>query len=368
MNKATPVGGQGQSLIELLIAMGVFILVISVIAFLVIDAYVADRLGKELTQATFLAEQGLEVARSIRNNDWSSLSVGDHGIATLGGSWTFSGTSDTVDKFTRVVTVETIDSTRKKVTSQITWDLTDLRPQDVSLVEYLTDWGETISTNCDAYCQSVGYTNGTCRGSVSSCGAIGGTAESGGDTYCTGGPSADTCCCGGTPPPADTIAPADISDIALLGETSSSIDLDWTAPGDDGSTGTATSYDVRYSTSLITLANWGSATQATGEPTPSTAGSSESMTVSGLSANTLYYFAIKTSDEVPNESGLSNVPSLSTLSAITTCDAYCIANAYSSGTCRKNSGTCNANGETYELGGDTYCIGGPLVDTCCCAP
>lgn len=186
---------KGQSLIELLIAMGVFILVISVIAFLVIDAYVADRLGKELTQATFLAEQGLEAARSIRDNDWTSLSVGDHGIATLGTTWVFSGTSDTVDKFTRVVTVETIDSTRRKVTSQITWDLTDLRPQDVSLVEYLTDWGETISTNCDGYCQSLGYVAGTCRGASEACSSQEEVYELGGDPYCLGGPSADTCCC-----------------------------------------------------------------------------------------------------------------------------------------------------------------------------
>jgi hypothetical protein len=58
--------------------------------------------------------------------------------------------------------------------------------------------------------------------------------------------------------------------------------------------------------------NWDSATQASGEPTPSVAGTAESMTVSSLSAGTTYYFAIKTSDETPNESGLSNVPSLET--------------------------------------------------------
>ena len=186
---------KGQSIIELLIAMGVFILGVSVIAFLVIDAYVSDRLGKELTQATFLAEEGLEASRFIRDGDWASLTDGDHGISTLASSWIFSGTSNTIDKFTRVVTVEPVDSVRKKVTSLVTWNLTDLRSEEVSLVEYLTDWNETISINCDAYCQSLAYTSGDCRGSVRACNGIGGTAEPGGDTYCTGGPSADTCCC-----------------------------------------------------------------------------------------------------------------------------------------------------------------------------
>ncbi|MBI2041992.1 MAG: hypothetical protein HYT20_03175 [Candidatus Nealsonbacteria bacterium] len=69
------------------------------------------------------------------------------------------------------------------------------------------------------------------------------------------------------------------------------------------------------STSIITSGNFSSATAATGIPTPSVAGSSESMTVSGLSASTLYYFAMKTSDEAPNTSDISNVISTTTSAA-----------------------------------------------------
>ena len=113
-------------------------------------------------------------------------------------------------------------------------------------------------------------------------------------------------------PASDTTAPSAVSDLATSGATETTIDLDCTAPGDDAGSGTATSYDIRYSTATINDGNWASATEATGEPTPSVAGSSESMTVTGLSSDTTYYFAIKTSDEVPNESAISNVPSLST--------------------------------------------------------
>ena len=95
--------------------------------------------------------------------------------------------------------------------------------------------------------------------------------------------------------------------------TSTSITLTWTAKGDDGATGTASQYDLRYATSTITNANWASATQVTGEPTPKSSGQTETLTVVGLATNTTYYFAIKTADEIPNWSVLSNVVSRTTL-------------------------------------------------------
>ena len=107
----------------------------------------------------------------------------------------------------------------------------------------------------------------------------------------------------------DVTAPAAVSNLAAGSPTSSSLTLTWTAPGDDGSTGTAATYDIRYSTSTINDGNWASATQVTGEPAPAAAGTGQNMIVSGLSANTTYYFAMKTSDEVPNTSALSNVAS-----------------------------------------------------------
>jgi hypothetical protein len=115
----------------------------------------------------------------------------------------------------------------------------------------------------------------------------------------------------------DTTPPAAVTNLAAGTPTTSSLTLTWTAPGDDGSTGTATSYDIRYSTSTITDANWASATQVTGEPTPAVAGTNQNMGVSGLSTNTTYYFAMKTADAVPNWSAISNSPSGTTSGTIT---------------------------------------------------
>ncbi len=111
----------------------------------------------------------------------------------------------------------------------------------------------------------------------------------------------------------DATAPGTIADLSVTGTTASSISVRWTAPGDDGTTGTATSYDVRYSTSTITSANWSTATQASGEPTPGAAGTVQNFTVSGLTGSRTYYVAVRATDEVGNVSALSNVVNGATL-------------------------------------------------------
>ena len=111
--------------------------------------------------------------------------------------------------------------------------------------------------------------------------------------------------------PIDTTPPAAVADLTTSNPTPNSIDLSWTAPGDDSDIDTASEYDIRYSDSGIidTETKWEAATQCTGEPPPSPAGTGEDFTVTGLSPNTTYWFALKTADEAPNWSGISNSPS-----------------------------------------------------------
>ncbi|MBI1797100.1 MAG: fibronectin type III domain-containing protein [Candidatus Eisenbacteria bacterium] len=110
----------------------------------------------------------------------------------------------------------------------------------------------------------------------------------------------------------DTIRPAQIANVSVTGMTETSATLSWAAVGDDSLTGNATSYDIRWSRSPITAANWASATTTTGAPTPGAPGTTQTFAVIGLTRQTTYYFAIKAIDDAGNPSALSNVPSATT--------------------------------------------------------
>jgi chitodextrinase len=86
-----------------------------------------------------------------------------------------------------------------------------------------------------------------------------------------------------------------------------SVTLVWTAPGDDGQIGTASSYEIRYSPSPITTSNWGQSTLVPGAPAPQIAGTRQSVTIQGLTQGTTYYFAMRTQDDAGNWAPLSNV-------------------------------------------------------------
>ena len=107
--------------------------------------------------------------------------------------------------------------------------------------------------------------------------------------------------------PLDTTPPAQVVDLAFFSVADTSVVLTWTAPGDDDMSGTASEYDCRHWYSYITQANWDSIIQIDGEPSPSPPGSREFLEVTGLAVDSTYCFGLKTCDEVPNWSLISNI-------------------------------------------------------------
>ncbi len=104
----------------------------------------------------------------------------------------------------------------------------------------------------------------------------------------------------------DIVPPSSVN-LTHDGVDYSTIELTWTAPGDDGDDGTAATYEIRYSLSDIdSNTAWNEATPIMNPPLPKPAGMPEKFRIYGLEACTTYYFAIMTADDAGNWSERSD--------------------------------------------------------------
>jgi len=230
----------GLSIIEIIIAVSLFVIISASSVGAILGSFSTSRLGEEQNQANFLALQGIEAVTSLRNQDWANMSNGTFGLNYSGDSWTLSGTSDSdpSGKFIRSITISdvsrdgnndivntggTVDSETKKVVSTVIWDFTPTRNNSVTQEAYLTNWQKSVNngggppipsptptptptptplpspspiTSCAEYCVSLTtYSGGSCRKNPGACNGSGESHESGGNYLCTGGNAVDTCCC-----------------------------------------------------------------------------------------------------------------------------------------------------------------------------
>lgn len=187
---------RGFSLIEAILALAVF----SLISTFLVGALMYGQEGTFLSgsrgRANFLAEEGLEASRAIRDNNFSNLVDGTYGLAIISNQWEFSGTEDVIDIFTRQIEISSVSDGVKQIVSKISWQQNLQRSGLISLTTYLTQWKDSVETaSCAQFCQTLGYSDGTCRQTIRKCGQNGEDYQSEGDLYCTGGAQADTCCC-----------------------------------------------------------------------------------------------------------------------------------------------------------------------------
>lgn len=111
----------------------------------------------------------------------------------------------------------------------------------------------------------------------------------------------------------DVTPPGPVTDLSVSQPGMQTLLVSWTSPGDDGSSGTATFYDLRRSNAPITAGNFDSATPVSPQPTPAVAGTAQSYVLLNLASGQTYYVALRARDEAGNWSVISNVATGSTL-------------------------------------------------------
>ena len=149
----------GFSLVEVILAVALFGLFASALIGLLINSYGSDLQAKELDQANFYAQEGLEAIWSIRRQAWNYLVNGTYGLTKINGYWQFQGSNNLLeDKYTRRVTISnacrdasanlvdcvtpgsTVDLHTKKSESVVTYNSINGISQEIKLVSYLTTW------------------------------------------------------------------------------------------------------------------------------------------------------------------------------------------------------------------------------------
>ncbi len=110
----------------------------------------------------------------------------------------------------------------------------------------------------------------------------------------------------------DSVPPGAITDLSVTASGSNSLELAWTATGDDGDVGTAFAYDVRVATAPFDSAGFASASRLH-VAAPGPAGTAEHARLLGLTPLTTYWVAVRAEDEFGNAGPISNLASGTTL-------------------------------------------------------
>lgn len=149
----------GFGIIEVIVAMGIFVIIAVTGVSTVTHSFSINRLSEETSTAHLFAQEGIEAARSIRNQDWTDMVAGTHGVSNAGNAWSFSGSNNISGKYTRQITVAqgqrdgsgnivdsggSADSDLVKVTSEVSWDFSPTRANNVTLETYFTNFIKSI--------------------------------------------------------------------------------------------------------------------------------------------------------------------------------------------------------------------------------
>ncbi len=138
-NKIKISQNSGFSLVEVILAIAVFVTMTTAIIYASIDAYESHRQGEERIYATMLAEEGLEASRNIRDSGWDNLTSGNHGLTQTENAWNFISESDIDEsnRYTRQINISALDNDRKLITSTVSWEFKPGRTDSIILTSYL---------------------------------------------------------------------------------------------------------------------------------------------------------------------------------------------------------------------------------------
>ncbi|OGL82178.1 hypothetical protein A3H10_03610 [Candidatus Uhrbacteria bacterium RIFCSPLOWO2_12_FULL_46_10] len=158
---------RGQSLLEVVVALGIFALLATAVVTLAAGSFMGLSRGGEQTQAGALAEEGIEAVKAIANRAWNKLIYSPAKVSVNAGQWELSSASSELieNKYTRTITFSDvcrnasndiadcpssyIDVHSKQVKVKVNWSPGQGAANYVERTSYLTNWDSREWTQTD---------------------------------------------------------------------------------------------------------------------------------------------------------------------------------------------------------------------------
>lgn len=131
---------RGMTVVEVVVAIAIFSILATVAYTIFIGTDNLVKRADQKSKALLLAEEGIEAARSIREESYVNLVDGTHGLSSVGSKWSLAGTSDVTDSYTRVLNIVTKSMDEKEVTVTVSWMSQTSPSNSVVMSTYLTNW------------------------------------------------------------------------------------------------------------------------------------------------------------------------------------------------------------------------------------
>lgn len=155
---------KGFSLVELIVAIGIFSILASGVTYVVTNSYNNFYGVGDKQKIAEFAQEGLEAVRKIKDDSWTYFvaNVGSNkGVSkNATGSWQFSGSSDISGDLTRVIYIANVSrdsqsnivesgGTDDPLTKKVTVTVSGAGISDYVISTYLTNWGDKNWTQTD---------------------------------------------------------------------------------------------------------------------------------------------------------------------------------------------------------------------------
>ncbi len=148
----------GFLLVEVLVVSSILVIIVFISMSVAQKSIFVSRQSVNMTQASFLLEEGADVMRILRDQDWNNISGLDTGAIYYpvfsAGVWTLSLTPTNVDTFTRTIDIKNVS--RDSLTSDIS--VSGNNDPNTKLINIIVSWqegGEIITKTLSFYIMNI---------------------------------------------------------------------------------------------------------------------------------------------------------------------------------------------------------------------